>query len=215
MTDTDINDTDQDETATPETGTTETATPETDTTETGTNDMGPNETKTTQSATKRCEPDLATLRRIEEFLYREAGLLDRPNLDEWIQLYTEDGTYWMPAIEDQADPLNHISLMYDDRVMMEIRRRNFVHPRAASKDYTVRQSHLIGNVRIIAMDEDTGDCTVHSNFQCASYYADQQTLYAGTYRHELVNTANGYRIRHKRVNLINCDAVLGTIIIYL
>jgi benzoate/toluate 1,2-dioxygenase beta subunit len=160
-------------------------------------------------------PDFATIRRIEEFLYLEASFLDRPNLDAWIELYTEDGTYWMPAIEDQQDPLNHISLFYDDRVMMEIRRRNFVHPRAASKDYKVRASHLISNIRIAAFDAATGDCTVTSNFHCASYYRGKQTLYAGTYRHELVDTGHGFRIRHKRVDLINCDGVLGTIIIYL
>ena len=160
-------------------------------------------------------PDLTTIRRIEEFLYLEASYLDRPNLDAWIDLYTENGTYWMPAIEDQEDPLNHVSLYYDDRVMMEIRRRNFVHPRAASKDYKVRASHLISNIRIIDFDEGTGDCTVTSNFHCASYYQDKQTLYAGTYRHELVATDDGFRIRHKRVDLINCDAALGTIIIYL
>jgi len=160
-------------------------------------------------------PDQRLIRRIEELLYLEASFLDRPDLDSWIGLYTEDGTYWMPAAEDQQDPLNHISLFYDDRVMMEIRRRNFVHPRAASKDYKVRQSHLISNIRIIALDEETGDCTVTSNFHCASYYRDRQTLYAGTYRHELVDTDDGFRIRHKRVDLINCDGVLGTIIIYL
>ena len=160
-------------------------------------------------------PDLALIGKIEEFLYLEASYLDRPNLDAWIELYTEDGTYWMPAIEDQEDPLNHISLYYDDRVLMEIRRRNFVHPRAASKDYKVRQSHIISNIRLEAFDEDTGDCKVTSNFQCASYYQDRQTFYAGSYRHELVNTDEGFRIRHKRVDLINCDAVLGTIIIYL
>jgi benzoate/toluate 1,2-dioxygenase beta subunit len=159
--------------------------------------------------------DFTLLRKIEEFLYLEASFLDRPNLDAWIQLYTADGTYWMPAIADQADPLNHISLMYDDRVMMEIRRRNFVHPRAASKDYTVRASHLISNVRMAAFNADTGDCSVTSNFHCALYYWDRQTLYAGSYRHELVNTDEGFRIRHKRVDLINCDGVLGTIIIYL
>ena len=163
----------------------------------------------------KAAPDLETLRRIEEFLYLEASYLDRPNLDAWIDLYTEDGTYWMPAIEDQEDPLNHVSLFYDDRVMMEIRRRNFVHPRAASKDYKVRASHLISNIRIIGFDQGTGDCTVTSNFHCASFYQDKQTLYAGTYRHELVAAGDGFRIRHKRVNLINCDAVLGTIIIYL
>ena len=83
---------------------------------------------------------------VEQFLYREAALLDRPDLDQWIELYTTDGTYWMPSIEDQVDPLNHISFIYDDRVMMEIRRRNFVHPRAASKDHKVRCNHIIGNV---------------------------------------------------------------------
>lgn len=159
--------------------------------------------------------DVRALREVEELLYQEASLLDRPDLDAWIQLYTEDGTYWMPAIEDQTDPLNHISLMYDDRVMMEIRRRNFVHPRAASKDYKVRASHIISNIRILERDAQTGNCTVSSNFHCASYYWDRQTLFAGTYRHELVNTPEGLRIRHKRVDLINCDAVLGTIIIYL
>ncbi|MDZ4731883.1 MAG: aromatic-ring-hydroxylating dioxygenase subunit beta [Xanthomonadales bacterium] len=159
--------------------------------------------------------NLETLHAIEDFLYQEASFLDRPDLDAWLELYTEDGVYWMPAIVDQKDALNHISLMYDDRVMMEIRKRNFVHPRAASKDYTVRASHIISNVRIRKMNEPTGDCTVTSNFQCISYYLDKQTLFAGTYIHELVKQTVGYRIRHKRVNLINCDGVLGTIIIYL
>ena len=51
------------------------------------------------------------LSRIEQFLYDEADLLDRPDLDAWIDLYTEDGTYWMPVDEDQSDPINHISLI--------------------------------------------------------------------------------------------------------
>jgi 3-phenylpropionate/cinnamic acid dioxygenase small subunit len=78
------------------------------------------------------------LHELERFLYKEASFLDRPDLDSWIDLYTEDGTYWMPAIPDQEDPHMHISLFYDDRVLMEVRRRNFVHPAAASKEYTVR-----------------------------------------------------------------------------
>ena len=159
--------------------------------------------------------ELEMIRAIEQFLYLEASYLDRPNLDAWIDLYTEDGSYWMPAIEDQEDPLNHVSLMYDDRVLMEIRRRNFVHPRAASKDYKVRSSHIISNIRLLAVDDKTGDCTVSSNFHCAVYYRDQQTLYAGTYRHELVRTKDGYRVRHKRVDLINSDRVLSSIIINL
>ncbi|HNP34826.1 MAG TPA: aromatic-ring-hydroxylating dioxygenase subunit beta [Woeseiaceae bacterium] len=156
------------------------------------------------------KPDI---RDIETFLYDEASLLDRPDLDKWIEMYTDDGTYWMPAIEDQEDPLNHISIYYDDRVLMEIRRRNFVHPRAASKDYKVRCSHIISNVRIESITDD--ELLVTSNFQCVMYYNNKQTLYAGKYTHKLVAVNGGFKIRHKRVDLINCDGVLGTIIIYI
>ena len=155
------------------------------------------------------------LQRIEEFLYLEASYLDDPDLEMWLNLYTEDGTYWMPAIPGQEDPLNHVSLFYDDRVLMEIRKRNFVHPRAASKDYVVRCSHIIGNVTIENYDKKIRDCVVTSNFHCAMFYRDEQTLYAGRYRHQLVKTDEGYRIRQKRVDLINCDAPLGSIIIYI
>lgn len=155
------------------------------------------------------------IREIEQLLYQEAACLDRPDLDAWINLYTEDGTYWMPAIPDQEDPHTHISLFYDDRVLMEVRRRNFVHPAAASKDYDVRASHIISNVQVRELDEKSGDCTVTSNFHCFLYYRDKQTPYAGTYTHELVRDGDRYKIRSKRVDIINCDATLNTIIIYI
>ena len=155
------------------------------------------------------------IREIEQFLYQEASFLDRPDLDSWVDLYTADGTYWMPAIPDQDDPENHISLFYDDRVLMEVRRRNFVHPAAASKDYAIRASHIISNVQVTDLEEKTGNCTVTSNFQCFLYYRDRQTPYAGTYTHELVRAGESYKIKSKRVDIINCDAALNTIIIYI
>jgi benzoate/toluate 1,2-dioxygenase beta subunit len=155
------------------------------------------------------------IREIEQLLYEEASFLDRPDLDRWIELYTEDGTYWMPAIPDQESPHTHISLFFDDRVLMEVRRRNFVHPAASSKDYDVRASHIISNIQIRDEDQETGACTVTSNFHCFLYYRDKQTPYAGTYTHELVRVGGSYKIRSKRVDIINCDAVLNTIIIYI
>lgn len=153
-------------------------------------------------------------RQVEQFLYREAALLDRPDLDQWMTLYTEDGTYWMPAAEDQSDPLNHVSHVYDDRVMMEIRRRNFVHSRASSKDHAVRCSHLIGNVSI--GDSKDGDAlVVTSNFHVILWYRDEQRCYAGTYEHHLVPADDSFLIRHKRVNLINPEAPQRSLIVYL
>jgi benzoate/toluate 1,2-dioxygenase beta subunit len=154
------------------------------------------------------------IKQVEAFLYREAGYLDRPDLDSWMQLYSEDGTYWMPAMEDQPDPLNHISHIYDDRVMMEIRKRNFVHPRAASKDSAVRCSHIIGNIRQQS-DADNGDAVITSNFQAVLWYREEQRCYAGTYEHHLMESAGSFLIRHKRVNLINPAAAQKSIVIYL
>lgn len=158
--------------------------------------------------------DSVDLRAIEQFLYDEANLLDEPDLDRWIELYSEDGSYWMPVIPNQPDPLNHVSIFYDDRVMMEVRRRNFVHPRAASKDHSVRASHIIGNVRCSGRNQQ-GDLVVTSNFQCVLYYRREQRLYAGTYLHHLIATDNSFKIRHKKVQLINCDAPHKSLTIYL
>ncbi len=155
------------------------------------------------------------IKAVEDFLYHEAALLDHPDLDSWMQLFTEDGTYWMPASENQPDPLNHISHIYDDRVMMEIRRRNFVHPRASSKDSPVRASHLLGNIRL-AGTLDNGDLQVTANFHVVLWYRDEQRVYAGTSEHHLAQSPEGgFAIRHKRVNLINPDAPQKSLIIYL
>lgn len=154
------------------------------------------------------------IKAIEQFLYREASLLDQPDLDSWMQLYTEDGTYWMPAAENQPDPLNHISHIYDDRVMMEIRRRNFVHPRAASKDPAVRCSHLLGNIQLQGKT-DAGDLRVTCNFHVVLWYRDEQRVFAGTCEHHLVPKGESFLIRHKRVNLINPDAPQKSLIVYL
>ena len=75
----------------------------------------------------RCR--VTDIQTITSFLYQEADCLDRADLDSWFELYTDDAIYWMPVSAQQTDPHSHISLFYDDRVMMEIRRRNFGRPR--------------------------------------------------------------------------------------
>jgi benzoate/toluate 1,2-dioxygenase beta subunit len=157
---------------------------------------------------------MTDIEKIETFLYDEADLLDNPDLDRWMNLYSEDGTYWMPVKEDQEDPLNHVSIFYDDRVMMEVRRRNFVHPRAASKDHKVRSSHIISNVRTSG-NNDKGDLIVTSNFQALVFYRNEQRAFGGKYVHHLICEGESYKIRHKKVTLINCDAPQKSLTVYL
>jgi len=157
---------------------------------------------------------MTDIKKIESFLYDEADLLDNPDLDRWMNLFSEDGTYWMPVKEDQQDAINHVSIFYDDRVMMEVRRRNFVHPRAASKDHKVRSSHIISNVRTKG-NNDKGDLIVTSNFQALVFYRNEQRAFGGKYEHHLIGEGDSYKIRHKKVTLINCDAPQRSLTIYL
>jgi len=153
--------------------------------------------------------------KISDFLYEEARLLDQPDLDAWMTLFTEDGIYWMPAKENQPDPLNHISHIYDDRVMMEIRRRNFIHPRSPSKDWPIRCSHIIGNVQAKATSEPEGVIVVTSNQHVVVWYREEQRVYAYRGTHVLIPTQNNFKIREKRVDLINAEAPQRSLTIYL
>jgi len=151
---------------------------------------------------------------IERLLWDEADCLDRADLDAWLDLYSDDAHYWMPVSPTQSDPLRHISLFYDNRLLMEIRRNNFGHAFAASMEYPVRCSHIIANIQRIDADLPAGTCRVRSNFHAAVYYKTQHH-YAGKYTHDIVRTDAGLRIQLKRVDLINCDAEHGNLVIYL
>ena len=50
----------------------------------------------------------------EDFLYKEARLLDNNKLYEWRDLMTEDVIYWVPVNDEGSDPLKHLSVIYDD-----------------------------------------------------------------------------------------------------
>ncbi len=169
---------------------------------------------TATTAVNSAAGNTADIAAIERFLYRETDLLDSNDLDSWMALFTEDGTYWMPVAPDQQDPHGHISILFENRAVMAVRAANFGHRLAASMEYPVRCSHLIGNVRLLALDASSGDCTVRSNFQAVLYYREQR-LFAGTYTHKLQRVADGYRIEQKRVDIINCDANHKSILTYI
>src|SRR6266545_1342045 len=86
---------------------------------------------------------------IEQFLYREAWLLDHGRLDEWLGLFTDDATYWIPLEANQGDPLTTSSIVYDDRRLLEIRVRQFQHPRAHARVPVPRTVHHVGNVQVM------------------------------------------------------------------
>jgi 3-phenylpropionate/cinnamic acid dioxygenase small subunit len=140
----------------------------------------------------------------EQFLVHEARLLDEGRFDEWLGLFTADAWYWVPSEPNQASPRDTVSLMYDDRRLLETRIRRLASPRIYSQEPRSRTSRMIGNVTI--EESATDACTVRSKFQLLEYRREAQRVFGGTAFHRLVRGDGGIRIAWKRVDLVNCDA---------
>jgi 3-phenylpropionate/cinnamic acid dioxygenase small subunit len=144
-----------------------------------------------------------------QFLEREARLLDETKFDDWLALFTPDGWYWVPSEPDQADPHNTVSLIYDDRRLLETRIRRLANPRMYSQEPRSRCSRMVANVTIEQSEERAA--VIRSKFVMVEYRREQQRLFAGTAWHNLVLVDGAIRIAWKRADLVNCDAPLDGI----
>lgn len=150
-------------------------------------------------------------RAIEDFLIREAHLLDDRQFAAWRDLFAEDGYYWVPLRADQESPVGEASLFYDDKKIMETRFERLAHPRIHSQTPPHRTCRLVGNVSIDEIEMERQECLVRSSMIMADYRGHVQRVFAGQVRHRLRREGEDYRIVFKRVDLINCDDVFELI----
>jgi 3-phenylpropionate/cinnamic acid dioxygenase small subunit len=144
--------------------------------------------------------------RLEEFIMHEARLLDERRFRDWMALFADDGTYWVPAVPDQQSPFDQASLFYDDRDLMRTRIERLEHPRIHVQTPPSRTAHLVGNVLVEAVDEAKGEVVVGSTVVMVEYRDEQQRVFAGRQQHRLRRDGTNFRIVQKRVDLINCDS---------
>jgi 3-phenylpropionate/cinnamic acid dioxygenase small subunit len=147
--------------------------------------------------------DCASLR---DFIVHEVRLLDERRFRDWMALFAEDGTYWVPAVPDQQSPFDQASLFYDDRDLMRTRIERLEHPRIHVQTPPSRTVHLVGNVVVESVDEGKGEYVVGSTVIMVEYRDEQQRVFAGRQHHRLRRDGLSFRIVHKRVDLINCDS---------
>jgi 3-phenylpropionate/cinnamic acid dioxygenase small subunit len=156
--------------------------------------------------------DRLDVRQCEDFLVHEARLLDEARFDEWLALFSADACYWVPSEPDQASPRDTVSLMYDDRRLLETRVRRLASPRIYSQEPRSRTSRIVTNVSLAEADADGGSL-VRSKFVLIEYRREQQRLFGGTYFHRLIVRDGAIRIAMKRVDLVNCDAPMDGLVI--
>jgi 3-phenylpropionate/cinnamic acid dioxygenase small subunit len=142
----------------------------------------------------------------EEFVIHEARLLDERRFRDWMALFADDGTYWVPAVPGQQSPFDQASLFYDDRDLMKTRVDRLEHPRIHVQTPPSRTAHLVGNVVIEEADQAEDEFSIGSTLIMVEYRDDAQRVFAGRQSHRLRRHGDTFRIVQKRVDLINCDS---------
>jgi 3-phenylpropionate/cinnamic acid dioxygenase small subunit len=110
---------------------------------------------------------------VEQFLYREARLLDERRLDEWLELLAEELHYWMPMRRNikfgdwdleftSAD--TEINWFDEGKDVLAGRIRQINTGIHWPEEPVSRFEHLVTNVEVVAVDGD--EIRVNSKFFC-------------------------------------------------
>lgn len=149
----------------------------------------------------------------EQFLYHEARLLDTQRFDDWLELFTDDATYWVPLEQGQRDPLATSSIIHDDRTLLGLRVKQLRHPRAHARTPLARTVHQVSN--ILVEEDSPAGVVVSSALSVIEFRNEKQRLYGALVQHRLRRNSGSFRIAHKRVDLVNSQGELDGIAILL
>lgn len=150
-----------------------------------------------------------------DFVVNEVHLLDTRRYEEWNALFTDDAFYWIPLVPDQEDGLNHTSHLYEDKLLRELRIERLKSPRAFSQQPQSRCHHLLQAPVVEQFDAEANGFVLRTGFHYTESQGDELQFYVGTFFHHLTVQNGALRMTLKRVNLLNCDAALPAVQLFI
>lgn len=154
--------------------------------------------------TEGIKVDEATRVEVEQFLFREARLLDNAQMEDWLDLFTKDCLYWTPVTPGGGNPTKEITTSFDDRRRLEDRIYRIRTGYAWSQVPASRTIRAINNVEVWQDDEEDV-VRVRSNFMIHELRAGRMKLLSGWYGHRLRKENGEWKILSKQNNLLDCD----------
>lgn len=145
----------------------------------------------------------------EDFLYHEARLLDEGRWRDWQALFTDDAVYWVPSNKTDYDPQEHCSFIYDDMELLDDRLGRLESGQCWAQQPASTTLHQIGNVQVLA--NGGSEATIHSNLILYEFRNNTQRrfyplqTFPAHCEHRVVQDGDAWRIKFKKVSLLNCD----------
>lgn len=162
-----------------------------------------------------------TLREVEQFLYREARLLDNRSFLEWLELFSDDLRYWMPtrsnrypvnskAIsildasryeEEEVSGEDELAFMEETKQTLEMRVARLDTGMAWAEDPPSRTRHIITNIEVEPADS-SDQLRVYSNFMMYRNRGERdEDFYVGSREDVLRREAGRLRISYRKIVL--------------
>jgi 3-phenylpropionate/cinnamic acid dioxygenase small subunit len=142
-------------------------------------------------------------REIEDFLYREAHMLDEHRLEDWLDLFTEDAEYLVPLreyVQGEVPPAGH-PIIKDDKQMLTVRVRKDATGYSHTEIPVSMTCHIISNV---VVDEgprpDEVEALSAFTVRQARKLRDE-AWWAGRRRDRLRRIDGGWKIARREVHL--------------
>ena len=161
------------------------------------------------------------LREVEQFLYREARLLDERRFHEWLELLTDDVRYWMPGRSNRypktskaivildPDRYNEEELSREDELAILDETKETLGRRIArldtgmawAEDPPSRTRHMLSNIEVEPGDTAT-EIKVYANFMVyRSRSETEQDFYVGARQDVLRHVDGAWKIARRKIIL--------------
>lgn len=144
---------------------------------------------------------------VMSFLALEARLLDTHQYNEWLDLYTADCIYWIPASWPAGNPSQSITLEFHDRRRLIDRITRIETGFAYSQIPPSRTSRILSFPEVWRWGEHT--ILARSPFVLSEVRQGVSRSISGWYGFALEQHNADWRVKVKQINLLNCDHPQG------
>ncbi len=143
---------------------------------------------------------------IEQFLFREVRLLSERRYEEWLDLFTDDARYWMPAREtvggqpDAVSGEGEMAFFDDDKEFLAARIERLRSSLAHAEQPPSRLRYFVSNVEIEELRE--GELDVRCNLLVYQSRLERtEVSYVGRREDRLRRIDRSWRIASRKIIL--------------
>jgi 3-phenylpropionate/cinnamic acid dioxygenase small subunit len=161
------------------------------------------------------------IREVEQFLYREARLLDDRKFHDWLTLFTDDVRYWMASrtnrypksskaiaildldryVEDDIGREDELAILDETKETLSGRVARLDTGMAWAEDPPSRTRHMVSNIEVEAGAVES-EIRVYSNFIVYRSRAEtEQDFYVGARQDVLRRVDGEWKIAHRKLVL--------------